>query len=432
MQRIPENPSPNATPPAGAADAPPDGIAAGAGAAGTAPRSAGAASVKTTISVGSPSQQSLAGKLPPLKPEHVRPPAVAGAPTLVLASASPSRVRLMAGSGWGVIVHRPRDHEHLLDPERVGPAAYVQAQAYMKARDVADRLEGGIVVAADTIVVVDGRILGKPADAREAAAMLRRYNGRVHEVLTGVVVLDAVGLQRAMGCGRTVLRFGPVSEGTLLMLAGRPDALQVAGGYGLPAPEEDDLPAFDTADRDVAGIGSGTGFDANVARSGSGVADPIAGDHLFGLPDPGLSGSACGLPADLLEQALDPAATGGIDPVTGLPRPSATGRKDARASRESSSEGLIPPGFAGGAGGAVAQAAAVRGRVGTQLAAEAKLRLQQRAEVVERALDRLHAGSPVEILLGSRSNVLGLPLELLPRMVARVQRAAALGIPGDV
>src|SRR5439155_12558540 len=66
----------------------------------------------------------------------------------------------------------------------------VSRLALRKARAVAARVEGAVVLAADTVVVFDGEALGKPAGPEEARAMLRRLRGREHEVITGVAVVD--------------------------------------------------------------------------------------------------------------------------------------------------------------------------------------------------------------------------------------------------
>jgi septum formation protein len=83
----------------------------------------------------------------------------------------------------------PSDIEETLAPGPL-PAA-VARLALDKARTVAARLATGIVLGADTVVVIDGRPLGKPVDAADARAMLRSLGGRVHEVITGVAVVDA-------------------------------------------------------------------------------------------------------------------------------------------------------------------------------------------------------------------------------------------------
>ena len=106
---------------------------------------------------------------------------------LVLASASPRRARLLAEAGYAFDVAPAGIDERRLGDET--PAAYVRRLARAKAEAVAPRYPGRVVVGADTIVVIDGLVLGKPADAAEAAGMLGRLAGRRHTVLTGVALV---------------------------------------------------------------------------------------------------------------------------------------------------------------------------------------------------------------------------------------------------
>ena len=119
-------------------------------------------------------------------------------PSLVLASASPRRRELLAQLGIAFTVlpsHIPEEHPP--GP----PAEAIAAVALAKARAVARRLgpERGpaVVLGADTEVVLDGRLLGKPRDAADAARMLRALRGRVHEVITGVALVGGAGREEA-------------------------------------------------------------------------------------------------------------------------------------------------------------------------------------------------------------------------------------------
>src|SRR5262245_5017397 len=130
---------------------------------------------------------------------------------LLLASASPRRAELLAAAGFEFDVRPAHVDERIRDGER--PADYVQRLASEKSAAVLGEIERGadrghalgarrhalkgvpyvptphlIVIGADTTVVVDGEILGKPRDDRDARAMLERLAGRTHEVLTGVSV----------------------------------------------------------------------------------------------------------------------------------------------------------------------------------------------------------------------------------------------------
>lgn len=83
----------------------------------------------------------------------------------------------------------PSDIDEVLEGAPSGET--VAALALAKARAVAARVTGGVVLGADTVVVIDGVALGKPVDAEEARAMLRRLRGREHDVITGVAVVEA-------------------------------------------------------------------------------------------------------------------------------------------------------------------------------------------------------------------------------------------------
>ena len=90
---------------------------------------------------------------------------------------------------WGEFEVVPSEIEEVLDEGPIGDA--VAQLALRKARAVAGRVGVGVVLAADTVVVVDGLVLGKPSGPEEAREMLVRLRGRWHEVITGVAVIDA-------------------------------------------------------------------------------------------------------------------------------------------------------------------------------------------------------------------------------------------------
>jgi septum formation protein len=147
-------------------------------------------------------------------------------PRLVLASASPRRARILRDLGVSFRVRASREDESLR-PGEDGPAA-VERLARAKALAVAAG-EALPVLAADTEVLCDGHILGKPADERDALAMLRRLQGRAHEVVTGVCVVSG-GVARS-GVERSVVRFAPMSEAELAWYAATGEPLDKAGGY---------------------------------------------------------------------------------------------------------------------------------------------------------------------------------------------------------
>jgi septum formation protein len=114
----------------------------------------------------------------------------------------------------------------------VGPDA-VAGLALRKAQAVAAGRSSGIVLGADTVVVVDGQVFGKPADADQARATLRRLRGRVHEVITGVGVV-APGTDRTRATAvvsQVLMRDYPDTEIEAYVRSGEP--LDKAGGYAI-------------------------------------------------------------------------------------------------------------------------------------------------------------------------------------------------------
>jgi septum formation protein len=108
---------------------------------------------------------------------------------LVLASSSPRRRDLLAAAGYDFDVVPPPIDEPTHWPRHLLPAALAEALAYFKARSVADRNDGSRVLGADTICACNGRIMGKPADADHARAMLHELSHNRHAVITGVAVI---------------------------------------------------------------------------------------------------------------------------------------------------------------------------------------------------------------------------------------------------
>jgi septum formation protein len=147
-------------------------------------------------------------------------------PRLVLASASPRRARILRDLGVSFRVLVSHEDESL-QPGEDGAAA-VERLARAKALAVAAG-ETLPVLAADTEVLCDGHILGKPADEGDAVAMLRLLQGRAHEVVTGVCVVSR-GVARS-GVERSVVRFAPMSERELAWYAATGEPLDKAGGY---------------------------------------------------------------------------------------------------------------------------------------------------------------------------------------------------------
>ena len=148
-------------------------------------------------------------------------------PRLVLASGSPRRRELLSGLGLRFEVRPPEVDETPLPGE--DPGAYVERLAAAKARAGAANDE--VVIAADTTVVVDGEILGKPADAAEARAMLGRIAGRWHEVLTAVAVGSPAG--GAAGVATSQVRMAEMTAERIAWYVATGEPLDKAGAYAI-------------------------------------------------------------------------------------------------------------------------------------------------------------------------------------------------------
>lgn len=136
-------------------------------------------------------------------------------PLLVLASGSPRRRQLLEAAGLKFEVSPADEAVEAAVPPTPDVRDYPLALALAKARAVCTRYPQGVVLAADTIAVCDGEVLGKPQDEADARRMLRLLSGREHEVLTGVVLIDCVSGRELQHLEVTQLRMDVLSEDDL-------------------------------------------------------------------------------------------------------------------------------------------------------------------------------------------------------------------------
>ncbi len=146
---------------------------------------------------------------------------------LILASASPRRAELLRSSGIEFEQVPACVDEAILPGESA--SQYVVRLARAKASAV--WRPGTRTLGADTIVVLDGDVLGKPRDARHAKQMLRRLSARSHRVLTGVAVFDGHACQTV--CEETCVRFGALSDREIDDYVASGEPLDKAGAYGI-------------------------------------------------------------------------------------------------------------------------------------------------------------------------------------------------------
>ncbi|SAL20099.1 Maf family protein [Caballeronia humi] len=163
-------------------------------------------------------------------------------PFVYLASQSPRRQELLQQLGvrFELLLPRPGEDAEALEAELPGeaPDAYVLRVCALKAeaahtRRVSGHHAAAPILVADTTVTVDGAIMGKPADAAEAVAMLERLAAREHEVLTALAVVDAEGALLPPALSRSKVRFGAVDRAALQRYAATGEPLGKAGAYGI-------------------------------------------------------------------------------------------------------------------------------------------------------------------------------------------------------
>ena len=148
---------------------------------------------------------------------------------VVLASASPRRVALLRQVGLEFTVADPGPDRPW--PGRAEPRNGVRAVALDKARRIAARRPGALVIGADTIVVARGIRMGKPDGKAQALDMLRRLQGRTHEVWTGIAVVRGHESRTAAECTR--VQFVRMSDADLQGYVETGEPFDKAGGYGI-------------------------------------------------------------------------------------------------------------------------------------------------------------------------------------------------------
>jgi septum formation protein len=150
-------------------------------------------------------------------------------PDIVLASGSPRRKQLLEQMGLSFRVKQTDADETL--PEGAPPDEAATELARRKAAVAVEKEPKALVIAADTIVIVGGKILGKPADEREAAEMLKMLRGRTHEVATGVCVAWQ-GVYRT-ACECTDVTFDDMTDADIGHYVSTGEPLDKAGAYGI-------------------------------------------------------------------------------------------------------------------------------------------------------------------------------------------------------
>lgn len=152
-------------------------------------------------------------------------------PEIILASSSPRRRELLKQIGIRFTIIPPDIDETQLPDE--SPEAFVQRLSRQKAAQIADVHPESLVLGSDTIVLLDGEVLGKPRDADEAVATLRRLSGKTHTVLTGYALLRRSDRTEIVGMGQADVRFRELDDDEIDSYVAGGSPMDKAGSYGI-------------------------------------------------------------------------------------------------------------------------------------------------------------------------------------------------------
>lgn len=150
---------------------------------------------------------------------------------IILASASPRRARLLQNTGVHFKIIPPQIKEKI-DPS-LSPVKNTKRLSRLKALAVAAKVSDGLVIAADTLVVLKGKILGKPKDIREAQKILQSLSGREHQVVTTVAVIDLARKKLKQKTVTTKVKFRKLSLALIEKYLSEVDPKDKAGGYAI-------------------------------------------------------------------------------------------------------------------------------------------------------------------------------------------------------
>jgi septum formation protein len=163
---------------------------------------------------------------------------------LVLASGSPRRRELLSlfGHPFRIVVTDAEEEQHapahileILPPAPVSTHDHPTLRAWRKADAACTQAPDSVIIAADTVVVLDGDVLNKPIDAQDARSMLRRLSGRAHQVYTGLALLDTrQGAQHlALDLDMSVVQVAKLSDAAITAYVATGEPLDKAGAYGI-------------------------------------------------------------------------------------------------------------------------------------------------------------------------------------------------------
>ncbi|WP_307390208.1 Maf family protein [Bacillus horti] len=150
---------------------------------------------------------------------------------IILASSSPRRKELLAGLGLSFSIQP----SHIIEEVDMScpPEEIVQLLAQQKAEAVAKEVQDGVVLGADTIVVIDGKVLGKPQTKEMAFDMLKQLQNHVHEVYSGVALFDVETKERYIGFQQTTVKMKALQDEEIQQYIMTGEPMDKAGSYAI-------------------------------------------------------------------------------------------------------------------------------------------------------------------------------------------------------
>jgi septum formation protein len=150
---------------------------------------------------------------------------------LILASASPRRAEILQNLGFSFEICPSHTDESFGDGLK--PAEIVELLAERKATDVLSRVQEGIIIGSDTIVVLEGKVFGKPSNKDDALWMLTELRGKTHSVFSGLAVLDALTGEKKIGHIETKVQMRNFSDLEMNCYIQTGEPMDKAGGYAI-------------------------------------------------------------------------------------------------------------------------------------------------------------------------------------------------------
>jgi septum formation protein len=150
---------------------------------------------------------------------------------IILASGSPRRMQLLKQIGIVFEVEIPQSDESIIVGE--SPSELVMRLSKLKATEIANKLVTGIIIGSDTIVVLEGDVLGKPINKLDAISMLKRLSNKTHKVFTGYSIIDVLNKVTITNFNETEVKFRNLDENEIFQYVESGSPLDKAGSYGI-------------------------------------------------------------------------------------------------------------------------------------------------------------------------------------------------------